>query len=91
MPDPEWLKDWLSLPKFPVPRDDLPRIHDPHQRDLAAMILERIRSSRPIDFHYFGGSEPRKPRQVLSVMVFTTVADGMPPGGGIPNPLYLIA
>ena len=85
------MKKWLSLPRLPVIWDDLPRIHDPHQRDLAAMILERIHSGKPIEFHYFGGSEPGKLRQVLPVMVFTTAADFMPSGAGDSNPLYLLA
>lgn len=89
--DPEWLKEWLSLPRLPVLSDNLPRILDSHERELAALILQRIRSGRPIDFHYFGGSEPGKPRQVLPVMVFTTAADGMPSDAGDPNPLYLLS
>ena len=70
---------------------DLGQIADPQERDLAALILQRIRTGCPFDFHYFGGSEPGKPRRVLPVQVFTTALDGTLRGAGDPNPLYLLA
>lgn len=91
VPDPEWLRDWLRLPRLPVLSDDLPQIAEPQERDLAALIIQRIRSGIPIDFRYFGGSEPGKPRQVLPVQLFTTAPDGMPSGADDPNPIYLLA
>jgi hypothetical protein len=90
-PDPEWLLDWLRLPRLPVISADLPQIADPQQRALAALILQRIRSGSPFDFHYFGGSEPGKFRSVLPVLVFTTALDDLPCGAAVPNPLYLLA
>ena len=90
-PDPEWLQEWLRLPRLPVISADLPHIADPQERDLAALILQRIRSGSPFDFHYFGESEPGKLRRVLPVLVFTTALDDMPCGAGDPNPLYLLA
>lgn len=89
-PDPEWLQEWLRLPRLPVVSVDLPQIADPQERDLAALILQRIRSGRPFDFQYFGGSEPGKLRCVLPVLVFTTALDDLPCDAGDPNPLYLL-
>lgn len=57
--------------------DDLPQILDPHKRDLAILILQRIRSSGPIDFRYFS-------------LLFTTTPNFTPPGAGDPSPLYLL-
>lgn len=48
----------VALPRLPVLSDDLPQILELREPDLAALILEQIRSGSPIDFHYFGGSEP---------------------------------
>jgi hypothetical protein len=90
-PDPEWLLELLRLPRLPVVSAALPQIGDPQERDLAALILQRIRSGSPVDFHYFGGSEPGKLRRVLPVLVFTTALDDLPFGEGNPNPLYLLA
>jgi len=90
--DPEWLTAWLRLPRFPVLCDDLPRIAEPHERDLAARILRGIRSGAPLDFHYLGGSEPGKSRQVLPVLIFTTSLDSSPSDSeGPKKPLYLLA
>jgi len=90
-PDPEWLQQWLRLPRLPLISADLEQIGDPQERDLAALILQRIRSGIPFDFRYFGGSEPGKLRRVLPVLVFTTAPDDLPCGAGDPNPLYLLA
>lgn len=90
-PDPEWLQEWLRLPRLPVVSADLPLIGVPQERDLVALILQRIRSGSPFDFRYFGGSEPGKLRRVLPVLVFTTALDDMPCGAGDPNSLYLLA
>ena len=90
-PDPEWLQEWLRLPRLPVVSADLPLIADPQERDLVALILQRIRSGSPFDFRYFGGSEPGKLRRVLPVLVFTTALGDQPCGAGDPNPLYLLA
>jgi predicted DNA-binding transcriptional regulator YafY len=76
---------------LPVLSDDLPQILEPRERDLAALILQRIRSGNSFDFHYFSGSEPGKLRKVLPVLLFTTALDGMPSGVGTPNPIYLLA
>jgi hypothetical protein len=43
-PDPEWLLDWLRLPRLPVVSADLPQIADPQERDLVALILQQIRT-----------------------------------------------
>jgi hypothetical protein len=43
-PDPEWLQEWLRLPRLPVVSADLPQIADPQERDLAALILQQIRT-----------------------------------------------
>ena len=90
-PDPEWLREWLRLPRLPVTSEDLPEIADPQERELVTLILQQIRSGNPLDFHYFGGSEPGKLRRVLPVLVFTTALDDMPCGAGDPNPFYLLA
>lgn len=89
--DPEWLTEWMRLPRLPLLSDDLPEIPYPSERELATQILQRIRSGNPIDFKYFGGSEPGKARQVLPVLLFTTAVDDMPCGDGDPNPIYLLA
>lgn len=90
-PVPEWLLEWLRLPRLPVVSADLPQIAHPQERDLAALILQRIRSGSAFDFHYFSGSEPGKLRRVLPVLVFTTALDDLPCGAGDPNQLYLLA
>jgi hypothetical protein len=90
-PDPEWLTEWMRLPRLPWLADDLPEIPDPRESELAAQILQRIRSGASFDFQYFGGSEPGKSRQVLPVLLFTTAVDDMPCGVGDPNPIYLLA
>ena len=77
-PTPEWLTAWLHLPRLLVISDDLPQILDPHKRDLAILILQRIRSSGPIDFRYLS-------------LLFTTAPDAIPPGAGDTNPLYLLS
>ncbi len=89
--DPEWLTEWMRLPRLPLLADDLPEIPDPSERELATQILQRIRSGNSFDFQYFGGSEPGKARQVLPVLLFTTSVDDMPCGVGDPNPIYLLA
>ena len=90
-PDPEWLTEWLRLPRIPVLAEDLPEIPDSHERELVTQILQRIRSGNPLNFQYFGGSEPGKTRQVLPVLLFTTAVDDLPCGVGEPNPMYLLA
>jgi hypothetical protein len=90
-PDPEWLQEWQRLPRLPVISADLPQIADPQERALAARILQRIRSGSPLDFQYFGGSEPGKLRRVLPALVFSTAVDDMPYGEGVPNPTCLLA
>ena len=50
VPDPEWLREWLRLPRLPVLSDDLAQILDPYERDVAALILEQIRSGQPLRF-----------------------------------------
>lgn len=90
-PDPEWLTEWLRLPRMPVLAEDLPAIPGPHERELANQILQRIRSGTSLNFQYFGGSEPGKTRQVLPVLLFTTVIDGLRWEMGEPNPIYLLA
>lgn len=90
-PDPEWLQEWQRLPRLPVISADLPQIANPQESHLAALILQRIRSGSPFDFHYFGGSEPGKLRRVLPVLVFSTAVDDVPYGEGVPNPTYLLA
>ena len=72
---PEWLTEWLRLPRLDLLREDLPQIPDPDQRELATEILRRMQSGTPFPFRYFGGSDPGTRRQVLPVMLFTTVAD----------------
>lgn len=57
--------------------DDLPQILDPHELDLAILILQRIRSSGPIDFRYLS-------------LLFTTAPNAIPPGAGDTNPPYLL-
>ena len=89
-PDPEWLTEWMRLPRLPLLADDLPEIADPRERELAAQILQRIGSGNSFDFQYFGDSEPGKSRQVLPVLLFTTT-DDMPCGVGHPDPIYLLA
>lgn len=89
--DPEWLMEWMRLPRLPLFAGDLPEISDPRERELATQILQRIRSGEPFDFQYFGGSKPGKSRQVLPVLLFTTTVDDMPCGGGDQGPIYLLA
>lgn len=89
--DPEWLTEWMRLPRLPLLADDLPEIPDPSERELATQILQRIRSGNSFDFQYFGGSEPGKSRQVLPVLLFTIEVDDMHCGGGDPDPIYLLA
>lgn len=88
-PDPEWLTEWLRLPRMPVLAEDLLEIPDSHERKLATQILQRIRSGNSLSFQCFGGSEPGKARQILPVPLFTTAVDDMPCGVGDPNPIYL--
>lgn len=38
-PDPEWLTEWMRLPRLPLLANDLPEIADPRERELAAQIL----------------------------------------------------
>ena len=73
-------------------REDLPLIPDPDQRELAAQILQRMRSGTPFTFQYLGGSEPGTRRQVLPVMLFTT-DDDTNPASCQPElgPIYLLA
>ena len=73
--DPEWLTEWMRLPRLTLLPDDLPHIPDLDQRELAAQILRRMHSGTPFPFRYFGGSDPGTRRQVLPVMLFTTTAD----------------
>lgn len=89
--DPEWLVEWQGLPRLPLLADDLPEIGDTREHALATLILHRIRSGSPFDFHYLGGSEPGKIRRVLPVLLFHTALDDMPCGAGRPNPIYLLA
>ena len=89
--DPEWLMEWMRLPRLAVLAEDLPGIPDPCERELATQILQRIRAGGPFSFQYFGGSEPGKTRDVLPVLLFTTALDDMPCGVGDPNPIYLLA
>ena len=88
--DPEWLTDWLRLPRRPLLREDLQQIPVPGQRQLAAQILRRMRSGTPFPFLYFGGSDPGTRRQVLPVMLFTTAADTAPCQSEL-GPVYLLA
>jgi hypothetical protein len=90
-PDPEWLTEWLRLPRLPLLWDDLAEILDLDERSLVALILVSIRLGEPFNFQYFGGSEPGKHRHVLPVLLFTTALDDMPYGAGDPNPIYLLA
>lgn len=86
-PDPEWLAEWLRLHRMPVLAEDLAAIPFSHERELTNQILQRIRSGNPLNFQYFGGSEPGKTRQVLPVLLFTTAVDDLPCGVGEPNPI----
>lgn len=69
-PDPEWLREWQSIPRLEVREDDLPLLSDSHQRALAAEILMRIRGGRPFAFRYLGGSTPGEIRRVLPTSLF---------------------
>jgi hypothetical protein len=68
--DPEWLRDWLRIPRLEIREDDLPHISDSHQRALAAEIFMRIRVGRPFAFRYLGGSTPGEIRRVLPTSLF---------------------
>ena len=46
-PDPEWLQEWLRLPRLPLVPVDLPQIGNPQERDLAALIsTNKMRSGK---------------------------------------------
>jgi hypothetical protein len=68
--DPEWLREWREIPKMEIFAKDLPDHDDPHQRAVAADILDHIQSSRPFTFLYHGGSEPGAFRTVLPTLLF---------------------
>ena len=89
--DPEWLTEWLRLPRLTLLPDDLPQIPAPDQRELAAQILGRMQSGTPFPFRYFGGSQPGTRRQVLPVMLFTTAADDNASWEFDLGPIYLLA
>jgi hypothetical protein len=44
-----------------------------------------------LDFHYLGGFEPGKPRQLLPILLSNIAPDGMPPGASSPNPHYPVS
>jgi hypothetical protein len=69
--DPEWLQEWREIPKMEVFAKDLPDHVDPHQRDLAAVILQNIDEGSPFTFRYTGGSEPGTVRTVLPTLLFS--------------------
>ncbi len=50
--NPEWLREWREIPKLEVFAKDLPDHEDPHQRAIAAVILEHIQSGQPFTFRY---------------------------------------
>ena len=50
VPHPEGLREWLRLPRLPVLSEKLPQIRDPHERDLAALILHKIHSGNDVSF-----------------------------------------
>lgn len=89
--DPEWLTDWLRMPRPTLLPEDLPQIPDPDQRELAAQILRRMQSGAPFPFQYFGGSDFGTRRQVLPVMLFTTSDDNNAPWEFELGPIYLLA
>lgn len=89
--DPEWLQEWLRLPRLPLLQEDFSVIPNLEERSLVALILVSIGLGEPFEFQYFGGSEPGTSRRVLPVMLFTTELDDMVCGVGTPNPIYLLA
>jgi hypothetical protein len=89
--DPEWLKEWMRLPRQPLFLEDLSMVPDLNERGLLALIMVSIGLGEPFQFYYFGGSEPGKSRRVLPVMVFTTALEGVSCGVGTLNPIYLLA
>ena len=58
------------MPRVEMREDDLPHLHDPCQRNLAAVILPRIRSGRSFAFRYLAGSSPGEIRRVLPTSLF---------------------
>jgi predicted DNA-binding transcriptional regulator YafY len=88
--DPEWLREWLRLPRLPLLTEDFSVIPNLKERSLVALILVSIGLGEPFQFQYFGGSEPGKSRRVLPVMLFTTRLDDVSCGVGTPNPIYLL-
>lgn len=88
--DPEWLSEWMRLPRLPLIPDDFAVIPDLEERSLVALILVSIGLGEPFQFQYLGGSEPGKHRRVLPVLLFTTSRDGEFFGMGTPNRIYLL-
>ncbi len=67
---PEWLREWLRVPRVEVFAEDLDDYNYPRLAALGEVILSHISSGQPITFRYLGGTEPGKTRTVLPVLLF---------------------
>ena len=99
-PDPEWLREWHRIPRLEIREDELSHYGDGHQRDIAAVILPRIRAGAAFAFRYLGGSMPGEIRRVLPTSLFRLDFPSRNQGlahdpGDIPepadSPIYLLA
>ena len=70
IPQPEWLQEWVGIPRLEIAPDHLPNHSDAHQRLVAEGIFPRIHNGTPFTFRYLGGSQPGVLRQVLPVQLF---------------------
>jgi hypothetical protein len=67
---PEWLSEWRKVQRVEIFPEDLPDHPSPHQRALAAVILQRIATAQPLAFRYHGGTQPGGARIVLPILLF---------------------
>ena len=58
------------MPRLEIIPHDLPFHADPHQREVAAVILMHIRSGSCFAFRYLGGSSPGLIRFALPIWLF---------------------
>lgn len=88
--DPEWLRAWMRLPRLPLLPEDYSVIPDLNERNLVVLLVVSIGLGEPIQFEYFGGTEPGRGRRVLPVLLFTTSLGETTCGVGTLNPIYLL-
>jgi hypothetical protein len=86
------LEAWQRLPMQPIPSLALlPPNSAPGEIQVAVLILKALEAAAPLDFTYYGGSQPSERRRVRPVLLFQKIHPEPELEMASPSPLYLLA